>query len=109
MAVAAVYFLTLGLYSFVVFGSALIRHDLMLTACIPPVFVALVMGFIMALYAGETFGWAPTSAALLIGAPVAWMASRRFRPRDLLLAIYLAWALALLTSLIGFSLPDQTA
>jgi len=108
MAEAATYFLILALYSFVICGTALIRHEFMLVVCIPPVFVAVIMGFIMALYAWDSFGWPATVAALLIGAPVAWVASRRFRARDMLLTIYLAWAVALLLSLVGFGFPDQS-
>jgi hypothetical protein len=84
------------------------QHDMWLLACIPPVFVAAIMGFIMALYAGETFGWWPTVASSLLGAVPAWFVSRRFKARDLLLFIYLFWAIALVLSLIGFGFPDRS-
>ena len=104
---AAVYEATLALFSFVVFGSAFLRHDMLILACIPPVFVALIVGFIMALYAGEAFGVVATLAALAIGAPVGWWAAKWFRARELLIAIYLAWALAMVCALVAFGFPDR--
>jgi hypothetical protein len=108
VAEAAAYLLTLALFSFVIAGSVWMRHDMLLLACIPPVFVAAIVGFIMALYAIDAFGGAPTGAAVVVGAPPGWWLSRRFKPRDLLVAIYLAWAIALVVALIAFSFPDRS-
>jgi hypothetical protein len=107
LAEALAYLLTLALFGFVIVASARMRHELLLLACIPPVFVALIVGFIMALYASDTFGMAPTLATLALGAIPGWWLARRFNPRDLLLAIYLAWAAALVVALIAFSFPDR--
>jgi len=104
---ALVYFATLALFSFVIAAAVLMRHDMLLLACIPPVFVAMIVGFVMAIYAGDAFGVVPTGAALMIGAPPAWMAARRFRQRDLLIAIYLAWAVSLVLALAAFEFPDR--
>jgi hypothetical protein len=109
MAEAAAYFVTIALFSFVILGSALMQHDMLLLACIPPVFVAAIMGFVMALYAGDSFGWLPTIASALIGCIPAWYVSRRFKSRDLLLFIYLGWAIALILALISFGFPDRSA
>ena len=105
MAEALAYLLTLALFGFVIVASARMRHDMLLLACIPPVFVALVVGFVMALYASDAFGVTPTGAALALGALPGWWLARQFDPRDLLLAIYLAWAAALVVALIAFSFP----
>ncbi len=86
------YFATLALFGFVILGSAMMRHEMLLLACIPAVFVAAIMGFVMALYAGETFGWAPTVASILLGAVPAWYRGAAVESRDLLLTVYLAWA-----------------
>jgi hypothetical protein len=104
---ALVYMATLALLSYVIVSSALMQHDMLILACIPPVFVALIMGFIMAIYAGGTFGLVPTGAALALGVVPALRFARRFKPRDLLLAIYLAWAVALVFSLAAFGFPDR--
>jgi hypothetical protein len=108
LAEALAYLLTLALFGFVIVASARMRHDMLLLACIPPVFVALVVGFIMALYASDAFGMTPTGGALALGALPGWWLARRFNPRDLLLAIYLAWAAALVVALAAFSFPDRT-
>jgi hypothetical protein len=107
VAEAFVYLTTLMLFSYVIASSALMRHDMLILACIPPVFVALIMGFVMTIYAGDTFGVLPAGAALALGVAPAWWLARRFKPRDLLLAIYLAWALALVLALAAFEFPDR--
>jgi hypothetical protein len=104
---ALVYLLTLMLFSVVIVAAARMKHEMLLLACIPPVFVALIVGFIMALYAGDAFGALPTGAALLLGAPVGWWLAERFRSRDLLIAIYLAWAVAMVLALVAFGFPDR--
>ena len=107
MAEASVYLPTLALFSFVTIASALLRHEMLILACIPAVFVAMVMGFIMAIYAGDTFGLAPTGIALAVGVPPGWWLARRLKARDLLIAIYLAWAVALVLALVAFGFPDH--
>lgn len=107
MTEALVYLPTLALFSFVIFASARMRHEMLLLACIPPVFVALIMGFVMTLYAADTFGSIATGVAVALGIPPAWMIARRVTSRDLLIAIYLAWAVALVLALVAFSFPDH--
>ena len=107
MAEAIVYFLTLALFSVVIVGTARMPHEMLLLACIPPVFVAAILGFIMTLYAADTFGSTLTVVALAVGVPPGWWLARRFQPRHLLIAIYLAWAAALAMALAAFSFPDH--
>ncbi len=104
---ALTYLSAIALFSFVTVASGLMRHEILLLACIPAVFVALIMGFIMAVYAADTFGVMPVVAALLAGAAPAWWLGRKCRPKDLLIAIYLAWAAALVLVLIGAGFPDR--
>ena len=104
---ALAYLLTLALFSFVIAASAMMRHEMLILACIPPVFVAMIVGFVMTIYAGDTFGWPTSATALAIGVPPGWWLARRLRSRDLLIAIYLAWAIALVLALVAFSFPDR--
>jgi hypothetical protein len=104
---ALTYLSAIGLFSFVTMASALMRHEMLLLACIPAVFVALIMGFVMAIYAQDAFGMAPVGGALAAGAAPGWWLSRRFRPKDLLIAIYLGFAVALVLVLIGVGFPDR--
>ena len=107
MTEALTYLATLALFSFVTAASALMRHEMLILACIPPVFVAMVVGFVMAIYAGGAFGLLPTGAALAAGIPPGWWLARRLQSRDLLIAIYLGWAVALVLALVAFGFPDH--
>ena len=107
MAEALAYLLTIAMFSFVIVASARIRHEMLLLACIPPVFVASIVGFVMALYAGDAFGLAPTGAALAVGAPPGWWLARRLSARNQLIAIYAVWAAALVVALAAFAFPDR--
>jgi hypothetical protein len=107
VAEALIYLPTLALFSLVTIASGMMRHEVLMLACIPPVFIAMVMGFVMALYAGDSFGLLPTGVALALGVPPGWWLARRLQPRDLLIAIYLAWAVALVLALIAFGFPDH--
>lgn len=107
MTEALAYLPTLALFSFVIVASGRMRHDMLLLACFPPVFVAMVMGFTMAIYAGDAFGVLPTGAALALGAAPGWRLAKQLQARDLLIAIYLAWAAALVLALIALGFPDQ--
>jgi hypothetical protein len=104
---AFAYLPTLALFSFVIVASAMMRHEMLILACIPPVFVAMIMGFVMVIYAGDWIGVVPAGVAVALGVPPGWWLSRRLRSRDLLIAIYLAWAVALVLSLIAFDFPDH--
>ncbi|WP_158932582.1 hypothetical protein [Acidisphaera sp. S103] len=105
---ALAYLPTLALFGFVIVASALMRHEMLILACIPPVFIAMIVGFVMAIYAGDTFGWPATGAAIALGAPSGWWLARRLKSRDLLIAIYLAWAIALVLALVAFQFPDHS-
>jgi hypothetical protein len=100
------YFLSLAMFAFVIFGTVYVRHETLILACIPPMFVALVVGFIMWIYAFETFGLPMALAALAVPFPAAWFLGRRYSVRDLLIVIYLAWALGMVCALMAFSFPD---
>ncbi len=82
------------------------RHDLLLVFCIPAVFVAIVMGFSMGIYAWDRFG----TIYALVCPVLAWFGARelarRYNSRDLLIAIYLVWAVGLLSALVATGFPD---
>ena len=101
-----VYGLGLALFGFVVASAARMPPDMILIACIPPVFVALVMGFVMAIYAGETYGVAMPALAIAAGALAAWFLPPRYTSRDRLIAIYLAWVVGMVFTLFAVQMPD---
>jgi hypothetical protein len=103
---ATTYFVTLTMFAFVIFGTVHVRHETLILVCIPPMFVALVVGFTMWVYAFETFGPVMALAALAVPFPLAWRLGRRSSVRDLLIVIYLAWALGMVCALVVFTFPD---
>ncbi|MGE0222825.1 MAG: hypothetical protein AB7F35_14120 [Acetobacteraceae bacterium] len=104
---AVTYSASVALFSFVVLATPRLRHEpLMMLACIPPVFFALIMGFIMAIYLGDNYGTPLAMAALLLPGVAVWWLGRIYGARDLLICIYLAWALGMVFALLGFQFPD---
>jgi hypothetical protein len=102
----ASYGVTLVLFAFVIFATVWVKHDMLILACIPPAFVAIVVGFVMWIYTYETFGPAEAVVALLLPLPAAWKLSRRYSARDLVISIYLAWTIGMVCALYAFSFPD---
>jgi hypothetical protein len=82
------------------------RHDLMLVFSIPAVFVAIVMGFSMGIYAWDAFGTLPALACPILAWFGARELARRYHARDFLIAIYLVWAVGLVVASIAIGFPD---
>ena len=68
----------------------------------------LIAGFVMAIYAQDSFGLLPVVAALLLAVPPAVWLGRRFSSSDMLIAIYLAWTFGMVLALVAFTFPDRT-
>ena len=94
------------LFWLVLLAAARLRHDFMLTLCIPAVFVAIVMGFSMGIYAWDTWGTVPTVLSPVLAWFGARALARRYPPRDLLISIYLTWAVGLVFALMAVGFPD---
>ena len=94
------------LFWLVLLTAARIRDEFLLVVCIPAVFVAIVMGFSMGIYAWDSWG---TPLAALCPA-VAWFGARalarRYKPRDLVICVYLSWAVSLMFALMAVRFPD---
>ena len=101
-----VYFITITLFWVVVLAAARMRHEFMLVGCIPAVFVAIVLGFSMGIYAWDSFGTAQAAISPVLAWFVAREVARRYGARDLLISIYLFWAVGLLFALIATGFPD---
>jgi hypothetical protein len=94
------------LFWLVVLAAGRMRHDTLLVFCIPAVFVAIVMGFSMGIYAWDTFGTLPALACPVLAWFGARQLARRYDSRDLLIAIHLIWAVGLVAALIATGFPD---
>jgi hypothetical protein len=101
-----IYGLAVALFGIVVCTAAFVRHEMLVLACIPPVFVAFIMGFTMWVHLLGLAGLGGGIAALLPGYPTARILARRFDTRDLLIAVYLAWVGGMAVALVGVSFPD---
>ena len=102
-----VYFVAVTLFWVVVLATARMQHDVLLVFCIPAVFVAIVLGFTMGLYAWDRFGTVPALVSpLLAWFGAKWLA-RRYTERDLLIAIHLVWAAGLVAALLAIGFPDS--
>jgi hypothetical protein len=95
-----------GLFWLVLLSAARMRHDVMLVFCIPAVFVAIVMGFSMGIYAWDTFGTLQALASPVLAWFGARELARRYNARDFLIAIYLVWAVGLVFATIAVEFPD---
>ena len=89
-----------------VLAAARMRHDVMLVFCIPAVFVAIVMGFSMGIYAWDTFGTLQALACPVVAWFGARELARRYDARDFLVAIYLVWVVGLVFAMIAVEFPD---
>jgi hypothetical protein len=102
-----VYFVTVTLFWLVVLATARMRHDVLLVFCIPAVFVAIILGFSMGIYAWDRFGTVPAVASPVLAWFGAKSLARRYTERDLLIAIYLVWAVGLVAALLAIGFPDS--
>jgi hypothetical protein len=106
VAEAADYAIAIALFGFVICASGFVRHETLILACIPPMFVATISGFAMWVHLYGLIGAGPALVPLLPGYPVARYLGRRLTIRDQLLLIYVAWLLGMIVALAGFSFPD---
>ena len=109
MAEALTYGVAVALFAFVVCAAGFVRHNMVILGCIPPVFVAIIAGFAMWVHLVWLAGIGPGVVALLPAYPAARHIGRRFSTRDLLIVIYLTWAVGMVVALVGFSFPDPTS
>jgi hypothetical protein len=101
-----IYGAALAIFGFVIFATARVPQGMLLVGCIPAVFVALVMGFVMMIYAWDTYGAGLPAAAMILAVAAGWYVPRRYKPRDQIIVIYLAWAIGLVCTLIAVQMPD---
>ena len=95
------------LFWLVLLATARMRHDVMLVFCIPAVFVAIIMGFSMGIYAWDNFGTLQAIACPVLAWFGARELARRYEARDFLIAIYLVWAVGLMIASIAMEFPDS--
>lgn len=88
------YFVSIALFGFVVLGAAQLPNDMWLVIAIFPVFIAMILGYMMWVYAWSEFGW-PVSVGSLVVPIVAAVLVRRVSTRNLFVTICATTVLAL--------------
>jgi hypothetical protein len=100
------YFISIALFGFAVVATLLVPESNWLIACIFPVFISLILGFVMSIYAWSEFG-APLGVGSLIAPLVAVVLIRRsLSTRTLFVAICAAVAVGLVCARLAFMAAD---
>ena len=100
------YFASIALFAFAVLAATQVPESNWLIASIFPVFIALVMGFIMSVYAWSEYG-VPLGAGSLIVPLVAIVLIRRsLSVRDMFIALCAAVLIGLICARFAFLAAD---
>ena len=89
MLAEVLYFVSIALFGFVVLGAAQLPNDIWLVASIFPVFIAMILGFVMWVYAWSEYGLAVSVGSLVVPI-VAADPARRLCPRAICSSRYAA-------------------
>lgn len=106
MLAEALYFVSIALFGFVVLGAAQLPNDMWLVAAIFPVFIALILGFVMWVYAWSEFDLPVSIGSLLAPVAVTLAVRRRLSTRDLFFAICGTVVLGLICARFAFLAAD---
>ena len=106
MLAAVLYFVSIALFGFVVLGAAQLPNDIWLVAAIFPVFIALILGFVMWVYAWSEFGLPVSIGSLLAPLAAAVAVRHRLSTRDLFFAICGTVVLGLICARLAFLAAD---
>ena len=80
------YFIAIALFGFAVLGAAQLPNDLWLVAAIFPVFIAMILGFVMWIFAWSQFELPVSVGSLLVPIAAAVVSRRRLSTRDRFIA-----------------------
>jgi hypothetical protein len=99
------YFISIALFAFVPLGAARLPNDIWLVLAIFPVFIAMILGFVMWVFAWGEFGL-PVSVGSLVLPIAGYFAVRRFSPRDLFIMICATVIVGLVCARFAFLAAD---
>ncbi|HME24975.1 MAG TPA: hypothetical protein VKI44_27210 [Acetobacteraceae bacterium] len=100
------YFVSIALFGFVILGAAQLPNDMWLVAGIFPVFIAMIVGFMMWVYAWSEFSLAVSLGSLVVPIVAAVPARRLLSTRDLFIAICVTVVLGLICARLAFLAAD---
>jgi hypothetical protein len=100
------YFVSIALFGFVILGAAQLPNDMWLVAAIFPVFIAMIVGFMMWVYAWSEFGLTVSIGALVVPIAAAVAVRRLLSTRDLFITICVTVVLGLICARFAFLAAD---
>jgi hypothetical protein len=96
------YFLAIALFGFVILGAAQLPNGVLLVIAIFPVFIAMILGFVMWVYAWSEFGLEVSLGALVVPVAVAVATRRLLSTRNLFIAICATVVVGLVCARLAF-------
>jgi hypothetical protein len=106
MLAEVLYFVSIALFGFVVLGAAQLPNSVWLVISIFPVFIAMILGFVMWIYAWSEFGLAMSVGALIVPIVVAVAVRHLLSTRDLFIVICGTVVVALICARLAFMAAD---
>jgi hypothetical protein len=104
MLLPGLYAASLALFGFIILATLLVPNGVLLLACIFPVFLAFILGFVMFVYAFGTFGVALSCGALVPPVIAVALIRTRVTPVQTIAAIYGVLLVALTLAWFGMQL-----
>ncbi len=103
---AILYFASISLFGFVLVATTQVPDSNWLIACIFPVFIAAILGFIMWVYAWSEFSAVVSAGSLIVPILVILLIRRWLSARDLFIAICAATIVGLVCARFAFIAAD---
>lgn len=100
------YFVSIALFGFVVVGATQVPNSNLLLAAIFPVFIALILGFVMWVYAWSEYSALTSAGSLITPVVVVLLVRRLLSARDMFIAICAAVVVGLICARLAFWAAD---
>jgi hypothetical protein len=100
------YFVSIALFVFAVLATLLVPDSNWLVACIFPVFISLIVGFVMSIYAWSEFGAALGAGSLIVPLVAVVLIRGVLSVRNLFIAICAAVLVGLVCARFAFLAAD---
>ncbi len=100
------YFVSIALFGFVILGAAQLPSGTGLVIAIFPVFISMIVGFVMWVYAWSEFGPVVSVGSLVVPIAAAILARRVLSTRDLFIAVWTTVVVGLVCARLAFLAAD---
>jgi hypothetical protein len=100
------YFVSIALFAFAVLAALRVPESNWLVACIFPVFISCILGFMMSIYAWSEFGAALGAGSLIVPVAAVVLIRKSLSARNLFIAICGATFVGLICARLAFLAAD---